>query len=280
MDFEDAAQAKGLTLQVSLPEQRQTVHADPVRIAQVLRNLLQNAVRYTSTGRIEVQLHALDVASTPDACHSLRFTVSDTGPGLPADAVQKLSSSEVAIDPNPEGPLEGMRIGLFVIRDVLRQLGGRIEVSSSPDEGTRACVVIPVAHAAESAEVVADNDGSQALRILVVDDQPEVLAALRDAVQHLGHHCDMASSAGSAEPLLSGTPYDTVLIDLQMPGKSGLLLAHAIRAAEGPNARSMLILISAPHNGAVGLQPPFDGFLAKPINAQDLRGLIGSRTRR
>ena len=289
-DFEDAALARGLTLNVSLPDQPHTVQADPIRIAQVLRNLLENAVRYTPAGRVDVQLLPVDDSFSTASTPCMRFTVSDTGPGLPLAAQERLTSAEPAFAPSHQNPEDGLRIGLFVIRDVLRQLGGRIEISSVPGQGTQVSVEIPVAAAAEAADaaptraVIAANTNSanasaDALHILVVDDRTDVLEALRASAHQLGHRCDVAISADAAAPRLASTRYDTVLVDLQMPDKSGLDLAREIRSSTGPNARSMLILISAPDNQAVGLLPPFDGFLAKPVSAQDLRGLIGLRTR-
>ncbi len=296
-DFEAAAAAKGLAFQVVLPQTPQTANADPIRIAQVLRNLLQNAVRYTSAGTVGVRLLEADALpiGAPVGSDCMRFTVSDTGPGLAAEDASRLQSDQAAFELGSETLDESMRIGLFVIRDVLRQLGGRIQVQSQPGQGTVARVEIPVAAADDSAAAApepklsgreGDNGEPDPLHVLIVDDSPEVLRALQEAVQHLGHHGEVAASANDAQTLLARQAYDVVLIDLEMPGMNGLALARDIRSgaldnAAGParNAQSMLILISAPDNRDVGLHPPFDGFLQKPISAEDLKKLIGSRTR-
>ena len=89
--------------------------------------------------------------------------------------------------------------------------------------------------------------------------------------------CIATSSAVEAYGALSGTRFDAVLIDLEMPDEDGLALATEIRRGGGLNGTSMLILISAAENRAVGLAWPFDGFLQKPIDGVALGRLIGSR---
>ena len=284
-ELEETAHAKGLAFAVEIPEAPLTVNADPIRIAQVLRNLVENAVRYTKAGRIEVRLEPFEggASSANVASHAdtspmpgwVRFSVEDSGPGLPPQARERLEG--IAVPFESSGDSSG--IGLFVIRDVLQQLGGRIEVQS-PDprsdagQGTRFTVSIPGTLAMKTP---ADSHDAAPLNILIVDDRLDVLESLSDVTRRLGHSCDGAGSAGEAHRLLKSKTYDTVLIDLEMPGKDGLTLAHEIRASGGLNSTSMLILISAAENRVVGLTGPFDGFLQKPIDSQALSRLIGSR---
>ena len=284
-ELEETAHAKGLAFAVEIPEAPLTVNADPIRIAQVLRNLVENAVRYTKAGRIEVRLEPFEggASSANDASHAdtspmpgwVRFCVEDSGPGLPPQARERLEG--IAVPFESSGDSSG--IGLFVIRDVLQQLGGRIEVQS-PDprsdagQGTRFAVSIPGTLAMKTP---VDSHDAAPLNILIVDDRLDVLESLSDVTRRLGHSCDGAGSAGEAHRLLKSKTYDTVLIDLEMPGKDGLTLAHEIRAGGALNSTSMLILISAAENRAVGLTGPFDGFLQKPIDSQALSRLIGSR---
>ena len=110
-----------------------------------------------------------------------------------------------------------------------------------------------------------------------MDDRPDVLKSLSDVTRRLGHSCEAVSSAVEARSVLASTRFDVVLIDLEMPDEDGLALATEIRRGGGLNATSMLILISAAENRAVGLTWPFDGFLQKPIDCQALSRLIGSR---
>ena len=288
-ELEETAHAKGLAFGVEIPEAPVTVNADPIRIAQVLRNLVENAVRYTNAGRIEVRLVPFDgggspPSDTPTADSApmagwVRFSVQDTGPGLPPQALQRLQGATVPF----ESSSDGSGIGLFVIRDVLQQLGGQIDVKSadvhsSEGHGTTFTVSIPATLAQDITAQEGTGENTDPLNILIVDDRPDVLKSLSDVTRRLGHSCDAATSAAEAQCLLASTRFDTVLIDLEMPDKDGLTLATEIRRGGGLNSTSMLILLSAAENRAVGLTGPFDGFLQKPIDSRALGRLIGSRT--
>ena len=296
--LEDAAVAKGLTFQVEFPPSPVTVSADPIRVAQVLRNLVENAVRYTSTGHVRVRVEpfvscqgaeggaalAADFrsAEAPDASSvegMLRFVVHDSGPGLPPLASERLKSAAVPFASSSDGT----GIGLFVIRDVLQQLGGRLEVqsrdaSNAEGQGTTFTVSIPARQVQDASGRGDRDEPRDSLNVLVVDDLSDVRDSLSDVTRRLGHACSAAGSAVEARPLLGGTHFDAILIDLDMPDTDGLALATEIRQGGGPNTLSMLILISAAENQAAGQVWPFDGFLQKPIDGQALARLIGSRT--
>ena len=288
-ELEETAHAKGLAFRVEVPEALVTVNADSIRISQVLRNLVENAVRYTDAGRIEVRLEPFDgggssPSDTPSADTApmagwVRFSVQDTGPGLPPQALQRLQGATVPF----ESSSDGSGIGLFVIRDVLQQLGGQIDVKSadvhsSEGHGTIFTVSIPATLARDITAQERIGENTDPLNILIVDDRPDILKSLSDVTRRLGHSCDAASSAAEAHSLLASTRFDTVLIDLEMPDKDGLALATEIRRGGGLNSTAMLVLISAAENRATGLAWPFDGFLQKPIDSQALGRLIGSRT--
>ena len=297
-DLEDAAIAKGLAFRVEFPPSPVTVSADPIRIAQVLRNLVENAVRYTSAGRVEVRVDPFvssvsaatgaasaadrQGAATPEPSSTagwVRFVVHDTGPGLPPPASERLKSAAVPFASSDDGT----GIGLFVIRDVLQQLGGRIDVqsrdASDPEgQGTTITVSIPATPVQDTAARVRSGEPANSLSVLVVDDLSDVRDALSDVTRRLGHACRAVGTAAEARPLLAGTHFDAVLIDLEMPDTDGLALATEIREGGGLNTASMLILISAAENRAAGQVWPFDGFLQKPIDGPALGRLIGWRT--
>lgn len=295
--LEEAALAKGLDFQVEFPPSKLTVSADPIRIAQVLRNLIENAVRYTSAGHVQVRVEPFMSAATATGPGvvaaerrgseghdvsgvegALRVIVNDSGPGLPLPAAERLKSAAVPFASSSDGT----GIGLFVVRDVLQQLGGGVEVqtrtASDPEgQGTTFYLSFPARLVQDAGASGGADEHRDSLSVLVVDDLADVRESLRDVTQRLGHVCHAAASASEARPLLASAHYDTVLIDLEMPDTDGLALATEIREQGGPNAESMLILISAAENEATGHAWPFDGFLQKPIGGQDLTRLIGAR---
>ena len=182
--LEDAAAAKGLALRVSVAVPI-TISADPVRIAQVMRNLIENAVRYTHAGYVEVSVErfmsdASAVNSVPSGCDStgvagsdspatagwVRFAVHDTGPGLPAIAANRLKNAAVPFASSSEST----GIGLFVIRDVLEQLGGSIDVqtreATDPEgRGTTSTVTIPAIQVHAPAALDSDREPAELMRI-------------------------------------------------------------------------------------------------------------------
>jgi signal transduction histidine kinase len=293
--LEEAAIAKGLAFQVEFPPSPVTVSADPIRVAQVLRNLVENSVRYTSAGRVRVRVEpfvsqasaAGDTASTPKISRAgasdpassegvVRFVVQDTGPGLPPAALERLRSATVPFASSDDGT----RIGLFVIRDVLQQLGGRLEVqtrdAADPEgQGTTSTVSIPAKQVKRISPEADLFEGREVLSVLVVDDLSDVRESLVDVTRRLSHACRAVGSAAEARPLIASTRFDVALIDLEMPETDGLALATEIREGGGPNTSAMLILISAAENQATGQGWPFDGFLQKPIDGQALARLIG-----
>lgn len=295
--LEETAVAKGLSFQVELPPSKLTTSADPIRIAQVLRNLIENAVRYTSTGHVHVLVGPFMIPATATGSEALaadhrstepddaspvegrlRVVVDDSGPGLPPPAAERLKSAAVPFASSSDGT----GIGLFVVRDVLQQLGGSVEVQTrtacdSEEQGTTFSLSIPARLVQDAAATGEGHESPDSLSVLVVDDLADVRESLRDVTQRLGHVCSAVGSAAEARPLLAATHFDAVLIDLEMPDTGGLALAAEIRDQCGPNAASMLILISAAENEATGQVWPFDGFLQKPIGGHDLARLIGGR---
>jgi signal transduction histidine kinase/CheY-like chemotaxis protein len=295
--LEETAAAKGLSFQIELPPSKLTVSADPIRIAQVLRNLVENAVRYTSTGHVQVRVEPFVNPTTASrsklvagprgnteahdaspADGTLRIVVNDSGPGLPPLAAERLKGAAVPFASSSDGT----GIGLFVVRDVLQQLRASLDVqirkaSDSEGQGSTFTLSIPARLVQEAALSGGEGVSRDSLSVLVVDDLADVRESLRDVTLRLGHVCRAVGSAAEASALLAGTHFDAVLIDLEMPVTDGLALAADIREQGGLNASSMLILISAAENRALGQSWPFDGFLQKPIDGQDLARLIGSR---
>ena len=252
-------------------------------------------MRYTSFGHVQVRVEhfvsrqsatgstasASDIrgAEAPAApvVGMVRFVVHDTGPGLPPPASDRLKSAAVPFASSGDGT----GIGLFVVRDVLQQLGGSVDVrtrdASHPEgRGTTFTVSIPALQVQDAARRVDRDESSKTLHVLVVDDLSDVRRSLGDVTRRLGHACRAVGSAAEARPLLASTQFDAVLIDLEMPDTDGRALAAEVRQGGGLNAASMLILISAAENQAAGQAWPFDGFLEKPIDGQALARLIGS----
>jgi CheY-like chemotaxis protein/anti-sigma regulatory factor (Ser/Thr protein kinase) len=265
----DLAIDKKLELIVDLPGATTVfVVADGARIDQILTNLVINSIRYTETGQVRLAL-----ASYDSAARLLRFTVSDTGPGIPAAMLPTLLTPDRVVT-GSERRGEGSGIGLAIVRTLVDHLGGRVEVQSQLGKGTTFTVEIP----AEPVESDADDRSrdSPTGRVLIVDDRDDVLDALASVLDELGFECDRATSAAVAANLLASRAYDAALIDVEMPIKGGAELADETRRGKGPNASTRFIGMSAGEvSDAVLVR--FDACLPKPIEHGALRrALLGS----
>ena len=258
----EAAKEKGLALKLSLPPAAVFVVADAARIDQVLTNLVANSVRYTHVGEVRVTLHPYDTTTK-----HLRFEVADTGPGIPPAMLPTLLEPDKLASGN-ERKGQGSGIGLAVVRTLVDHLGGSVSVTSQEGEGTAFALEIP-------AELI-DAEGSRAApdsptgRVLIVDDRNDVLTGLTSVINELGYECDRAESAAIAANLLAVRRYDAVLLDIQMPIKSGAELATETRGGNGPNQQTRLLGMSAAEVAAQYADGPFDACLAKPIDRNAL----------
>ena len=263
----DLAMSKGITLIVDVPAIREFVVADSARIDQVVTNLLVNSIRYTDAGQVRVALEPYD-----SDMRLLRFSISDTGPGIPEAMLPNLLSPDKAIA-GRERRGEGSGIGLAIVRTLMDHLGGKIEVSSRIGKGTTFKLSIPAeAMQPDLQEEVRDSATG---RVLIVDDRNDILDALTSVVEELGFECDTATSSAVGANLLASRIYDAALIDVEMPTKGGAELAAETRRGGGPNASTRFIGISAV-DLTEEMKSAFDAWLTKPIEHGSLRrALLG-----
>jgi signal transduction histidine kinase len=254
-NYQATAQAKHLKLQQTGPDDAIFVVADGERIAQLLHNLVSNAVKYTPAGHVRVDLAPFD-----EKAGELVFRVEDTGPGLPPRVLEN------SIDAKGLFSLgSGRGIGLSVVQTLLRQLGARMTISSPPRGGSIFDLAIPAVPAAESSYERSDAEK----RVLVVDDHPDLLKGLSGVFEELGFVTDMAPSGMTALNFLAAHPYSVVLIDLDMPIMTGSELAAQIRKTELRH-KTRLVAMSAANHGSKHDLSFFDAILNKPIRRQQL----------
>ena len=258
----ESALEKKLDLRLNVPDEPIFVMADGSRIDQVITNLVVNSVRYTSIGHVLVTLHPYD-----HAARRLHFTVADTGRGIPPSMLPALFEPDKLASGNDRKG-EGSGIGLAVVRTLVDHLGGTVSVASEVGRGTTFELEIP-ADLIDS-DAPAGNPHPEARLILIVDDREDVLTGLASVIDELGCHCDQASTAEIANHLLATRKYDAVLLDIQMPIKSGPELAIETRHGSGPNRETRLLGMSAAEVAAQYADGPFDACLAKPIDRNAL----------
>ena len=258
-NYQAMAEAKHLQLRQTGPDDAIFVVADSERIAQLLHNLISNAVKYTSSGYVQVDLAPFD-----EGASELTLRVSDTGPGLPP---QILESSVDAKGLFSLGA--GRGIGLSVVQTLLRQLGARMTVSRPPKGGSIFDLAIPAVLAEGRSHEVDDTRK----RVLVVDDHPDLLKGFSGVLDGLGFITDIAPSGMAALNYVAAHSYCVIFIDLDMPVMTGLELAAQLRKMN-LRRKPQLIAMSAAYHGSRHDLSSFDVMLVKPIRQQQLQTIM------
>jgi signal transduction histidine kinase len=262
----EAAESKGLELNLFAPEQADFVVVDGLRVCQVVENLLSNAVKYTEFGSITLTVHKFD-----EAKGVVRFDVVDTGIGIASENIELIFKAYSRAGAS-EHRRDSAGVGLSIVRTLLGYLGGTVEVQSTPGKGSRFTVTIPaVRHDPEQKSGL----GKQ---VLIIDDREDVLSSITAVVSEMGYACDTASSVGAACNLLAAKAYDVVFFDIQMRLKSGAELATDTRRLAGPNQQTKFIAMTASDEEKVGSEWPFNSFARKPISLATLKRLIADQS--
>jgi signal transduction histidine kinase/ligand-binding sensor domain-containing protein/ActR/RegA family two-component response regulator len=257
--------AKGLDLRVDIADDVPAyVLGDAVRIRQVLLNLGGNAVKFTEHGEVRLAL--------ANETNGLRFTVSDTGPGItPADQA-KLFQRYQQLDSPQRG--SGSGLGLAICRELVTLMGGSIMLESTPGSNSTFHVLLPlpaVAAPVEHLRSPASKDGPR-WRLLLLEDEPTVAAVIAGLLEVQGHTVEHALHALRALEILEHQHFDAALVDLDLSGLDGLQWAKLVRSRKGGGSMPM-IAITARVGGdeesrayAAGM----DGFLRKPLHGEQL----------
>jgi PAS domain S-box-containing protein len=271
------AAAKNLELACRIePDVPGILRGDPNRLRQVLLNLLGNAVKFTEQG--EVVLHASVVKHT-EAQATLRFAVSDTGIGIPADRMHRLFQSFTQVDGSMTRRYGGTGLGLAIAQQLAELMAGKIGVTSEVGRGSTFWFTA-VFGRGDDTTVRHPPLELHGVRILIVDDNETNRDILRWQVHGWGMRGDTASDAAEALELLrvgcfGGDPYQVALLDMQMPGMDGEALARTIRA-DGSLAGLALVLLTSlgEMGGSGGMPTPFAARLTKPVRGRQLEDCL------
>jgi two-component system sensor histidine kinase/response regulator len=242
---------------------------DPLRLGQILTNLVNNAVKFTERGEICVNADLLQ--QTGEKCQ-LRFSVRDTGIGMTKEQAAKLFQPFMQADMSTTRKHGGTGLGLTVCRRLVELMGGQIWLDSEPGVGTTFTftVWLGVGQQKGSGRVVPDRLTS--LRALIVDDNVAARDIIDDLLKEVVSETDAVASAPEAVAAIKQTdadaPYDIVFMDWRMPGMDGLQAARAIKADESLKHPPAIVMVTAFGRDEVREEAErlhLDGFLVKPV---------------
>jgi len=281
--YASAAAEKGLQFYVDIdPNAALWMHGDSVRLKQVLTNLVSNAVKFTSEGFVSLTASR---GARPDGSPILRFTVEDTGVGFDAEARARLFTRFEQADGTITRRFGGTGLGLAICRELVEMMGGELDCESEPDGGSAFILTLPLliaeaptAHA-EGQAPSAPPEAARTVRVLLADDH----ATNRRVVELILAQAPVAltcvEDGAQALSAYQSTPFDLVLMDMQMPIMDGLTATREIRLHEAVAGldRTPIVMLTAnalPDHVAASLAAGVDHHLAKPFNAAELLGLV------
>ncbi|MGC2492508.1 response regulator [Candidatus Binatus sp.] len=274
--FGSRAHLKGLELAARIaPGVPEHLVGDPLRLRQILVNLIGNALKFTEEGEV-----ILVIDNNPDSSEPgrLRFTVSDTGIGIPPDKVEAIFSSFTQVDSSTTRKYGGTGLGLAIAQRLVGLMGGKIWAESELGKGSRfiftANFELAPGTFATSSDGVPDLTG---IRVLVVDDNATNREILRETVSGVGAEIAEAESGVVAlaevkRARAGGRPFQVILLDMRMPGMDGLEVATRIRADIQSDAPLIVMLSSDDVNPQLSRlhELGLDAYLIKLITRREL----------
>ncbi len=261
---------KGLELLAHIaPGIPQFLLGDPLRLGQILTNLINNSVKFTERGEICVTAAMLE--QTGEKCQ-LKFSVRDTGVGMTKEQAAKLFQPFTQADMSTTRKHGGTGLGLTICRRLVELMGGQIWLDSEPGVGTTTTFTawLGVGKPKGASRIVPERLGT--LRALLVDDNAAAREIIDDLLKGAVSQADAVASgpeAIAAIKLADGAiPYDVVFMDWRMPGMDGLQAARAIKADESLKHQPAIIMVTAFGREEVREEAErlsLDGFLVKPV---------------
>ena len=277
------AALKGLTLTLDIASGLpQRVRSDPGRLRQILTNLCDNAIKFTTEGGVLVKVDCLPLA---EGQLELQLAVQDSGIGIAPDKQQHIFEAFSQADSSITRKFGGTGLGLTICSRLATLMGGRIWIESEPSRGSVFHVSLLVLAVDETEPLVPGHVqgsvsaplGRPSWRVLLVEDNPVNQMVASIMLRKWGHTVVTADNGQQAVDLFATQPWDLVLMDVQMPVMGGIDACRLIRSQEAPGAHTPIIAMTA--NAMESdkddcLAAGMDAHMAKPFSGQTLQSLM------
>jgi signal transduction histidine kinase/CheY-like chemotaxis protein/HPt (histidine-containing phosphotransfer) domain-containing protein len=289
--FSAEARAKELNLNYAVADNMpDVVRGDPVRLGQIVANLVSNAIKFSEHGNVSIMCELN--GPRPDDSESLgiKVTVKDCGIGIDEEGQKKLFRQFSQVDESDTRRFGGTGLGLAISKELATLMGGTMGVDSEPGRGSAFWFTVTVQESsADAAALVAAtqqrgsrhllNDlapgdlGQAGRKVLVVDDNEVNQFVAQRMLEQLGYVVDLAANGEQAIAASESEDYAAILIDSQMPGMSGNDATRIIREREGDGRHTPIIALTAKvmeHEQRKAFDAGVDDFLSKPVFIEDI----------
>ena len=277
--FATAANEKHLTMALDFPAGDAVVIGDPVRLEQVLSNLVSNAIKFTAVGKIDLTIAAQFISEDR---RLWTIAVTDTGMGIEPDQIEQLFSPFVQADASTTRRFGGTGLGLAICRRLVEAMDGKLEVEATAGLGSTFKFSLDLPSGKLAPEVPASEENlSKALplTILLAEDNPVNRLLVTTLLRRMGHRVSSVVNGREAVEAVAAGSFDVILMDMQMPEMDGLAATRAIRGADHNRAGIPIVALTADASSDrrrfydnVGL----NGFLTKPIDGARLRTCLAA----
>ena len=280
----EIAARKGIRLTADVADDvPRRVLGDPVRLRQVLTNLLGNALKFTERGHVRI---IVDLATTGADSWLVRFAVEDTGIGIPLAAQAHIFDSFAQADGSTTRRYGGTGLGLAIVRQLTALMGGEVGLRSAPDEGSTFWFTTRFARSESEmpATVVMSGDDVHAdvrgMHVLVAEDHPTNCEVIRGMLERLGCTCTVVEDGRAAVAAALDRRHDAILMDWQMPEIDGLGASREIRQQEAARGLPRHFIVAVTANAmdsdrARCLAAGMDDFMSKPFRLGRLAEVLG-----
>lgn len=275
------AESKGLFIEVTIsPEVPMNLVGDADRLKQVLLNLVGNAVKFTSTGGVKIEVRT---AARADNHITLQFTVADTGIGIPKEAQGHLFEPFFQSDQFMGRRHEGTGLGLAISKQLVELMGGTIRLDPHVEQGATFVFTVVLREedrgsAGQPGSELADPDTvGRTLRILVAEDNEINQLVLRKILEKRGFAVNVATDGLQVVEMVKEAAYDIIFMDVQMPGMNGLEATAIIKETVPEEEQPIIIAVTA--NALKGdremcLEAGMDEYISKPLRSEAITNII------
>lgn len=244
---------------------------DAGRIRQIIQNLLSNAIKFTHVGQITLRVSTAETSPNEE---QVTIEVEDTGIGMPNDRLDRLFKPFSQINSETYNQYGGAGLGLSIVKSLTELMGGKVAFESREGAGSKFSVVLQLRTCQEAARnELGVNAAITPRKVLIADDSPTNLKILSLFLSKRGHQVVCAADGNQAVEHLHTKNFDYVILDMDMPGQSGLQVVSQIKHSASPSANAVFACLSGhadKSSNAAAFDKGFDKFFAKPVDWDEI----------